>query len=89
MNGNLSHALGFILGVTLITGIIVAMLMFFTSRDKKLKRKYDERQELIRGKAFKYAFYTVITMNMIYSVADISFDRIPVDPSVAGFIMAS
>lgn len=87
MGGSLEHALGFMVGVIFVSAFIVILMLVLTSRDKKIKRTYDERQEAIRGKGFKYAFYTVITLNMLYAIADIACERIPVESSVVAFIV--
>ena len=88
MSNNLEHALGFVLGVTIVSVALVLVMMFVTSRDKKLKRKYDERQELIRGKGFKYACYTMLIGNMLYGAFDIAYDRIPIEAGVMCFFVA-
>ncbi len=88
MSGKWEYALGFIVGVVVVSAALVIMMLFLTSRNKKLKRSYDERQELVRGKGFKYAFYTVITLNMLYAIADIAYKRIPIEASVVMFLVA-
>lgn len=87
MDGSLAYALGFIFGVVFVSAFIVILMLVLTTRNKKLKRTYDERQELVRGKGFKYAFYTVIVLNMLYAIAEIGFERIPVESSVVAFIV--
>ncbi|MBQ8412823.1 MAG: hypothetical protein IJX12_04340 [Lachnospiraceae bacterium] len=88
MDGSLEHALGFIFGVVFVSALLVIMMLSLTSRNKKLKRSYDERQELVRGKGFKYAFYTVITLNMLYAIAEIAYERIPIESSLVMFLVA-
>lgn len=88
MNGDLAYGLGFILAVFITSGVLILVTLFAISKDNKIKRKYDERQELIRGRGFKYAFYTVIVMNMLYAVAIIAFERLPIEASLIHTIIA-
>ncbi len=39
---------------------IVIVLLLITRKDGSMKCKYDERQELVRGRGYKYAFFTMI-----------------------------
>ncbi len=42
-------------------GIIVGLLLiFFIKKDGRVRCRYDERQELIRGRGYKYAYYVMI-----------------------------
>lgn len=83
MSDNLSYGLGFIFGVIIFTAIIMIPMLIGITKDKKLKRKYDERQELIRGRGFKYAFYTMVTISMLYSITLIGLGELPIEESAA------
>ena len=48
------------------------LLILFMNKDRRFKCRYDERQELIRGKSFKYAFYALIAC----LVTDIMFGEL-------------
>lgn len=61
---NLEMILGFISGL-MIGCILIAILLKITKTDHSMKCKYDERQELIRGKGFKYGFFTLIIFNFL------------------------
>lgn len=87
MTGNLAYGLGFIVGVCIFSAIIIIPMLVGITKDKKLKRKYDERQELIRGRGFKIAFYTVMTFNMLYAIAMIGFEKLPIEPSAVMMII--
>ncbi len=50
---------GIICGVV-IGLILVVLLLAVTKTDGTIHCKYDERQEAIRGKAYKYAFFTML-----------------------------
>lgn len=64
-----------------ITGIILGLLICFIifkvcNKNGKMKTEYDERQEAIRGRGFKYAAYTawiLIGIYVVLGVCDISF----------------
>ena len=87
MDKSLEYSLGFIFGVVFVSAFIVVLMLVATSRNKKIKRTYDERQELVRGKGFKYAFYTVITLNMLYGIVLIAFERLPIEASLVTFLV--
>lgn len=58
-----SYSIGYMVGCMagVIIGIIlIAFLFKFTRKDGSVKCKYDERQQLIRGRGFKYGFFTMI-----------------------------
>lgn len=60
---NLLH-LSFVFGV-LIGLIFVVILLTVTKKGDSLRCKYDERQELAKGRGFKYAFFTMLICNFI------------------------
>ena len=50
----------------LIIGLaIAAILIKAANKDGKFKTKYDERQEAVRGKAYKYSFYTLLFFEVL------------------------
>lgn len=62
---------GALAGVTcgLVVGIIlVIIIMKTTTKDHSTKCKYDERQQLVRGKGFKYAFFTMMIYNFFFGL---------------------
>lgn len=51
-----------------VTGLVLGLILFViilkvTKKDGKIKCQYDERQELARGKGFKYGFFTIVICN--------------------------
>ncbi len=45
----------------LIVGLVIAaVLLKVANTNHRMKTEYDERQQLIRGKGYMYAFYTVV-----------------------------
>jgi hypothetical protein len=64
------------LAVGLVVGIIICVIVFrYMNKDKKVITKYDERQEVTRGRAYKYAFWASMgaaALVMIMEVAGVS-----------------
>ncbi len=87
MNESLAYGLGFVFGIVIISAIIIIPMLIALTKDGKLKRKYDERQEAIRGRGFKIAFYTMVTMNMLYGFFQVACKELPIEPSVVVFII--
>lgn len=82
------RTLGILTGVIIgaIIGIILVILILkLTKTDGDIKCKYDERQELVRGKGFKYAFFTLLFYNFAAACLTVAFEEIPIDSS--GFLM--
>lgn len=48
-----------------IGGLMVIVLLKAMNADHSIKCKYDERQQLVRGKGFKYAFFTLLGYNLL------------------------
>ena len=87
MNGNLAYGLGFVLGIVIVSAIILIPMLIALTKDGRIKRKYDERQEAIRGRGFKIAFYTMVTMNMLYGFFQAVCKELPIEPSVVVIII--
>jgi len=75
----------------LFAGILSALLIYllvmqFIKKEKLGNNDFDERQELVRGKAYKYGFFTMIIMLLLVTAA-IEFNiNLPVSTSLALFI---
>lgn len=61
------YLVGILFGV-LLMGVTVLLFLRFTRKERSMKCKYDERQMLVRGKGFQYAFGTLFAYNLIYAV---------------------
>lgn len=78
---NMGMLLGMLAGV--VVGILVVALSYkFAKIKKDAGCEYDERQQLTRGKGFKYAYITVIVYNAILCIFTIADVPIPVEQSV-------
>ena len=49
-----------LLAILLAVCVSIILLVAFTRGKKTLRQEYDERQELARGRAFRYAFYSML-----------------------------
>ena len=75
------------LAVGLLVGIILLIVILkATKKDGKIKCRYDERQEITRGKAFKYGFFTLIVCNFLYGIGNSLGERVYVDPMAGMFL---
>ena len=63
-------ALGILLGV--LAGIALVALLV---KKKVLDMHFDERQELARGKAFQYGFFTLLAAAYAYGISDVVLGR--------------
>lgn len=65
---------GIVLG--LIVGLIICIpVIKYMNKDKKLKTEYDERQEVARGRAYRYAFWSMcgaLAFVMVLELFDIT-----------------
>ena len=82
MNGK---GIGFIAGL-MIGLVLVAIFSKIANTDKKVKSEYDERQQRIRGKAYKYSFYTMIMYHAFMIALAFMDISIPVEPYVSEFL---
>ncbi|MCQ2081060.1 MAG: hypothetical protein MJZ11_05335 [Lachnospiraceae bacterium] len=64
-------AAGFMIGL-----ILAAIIFKFANKDKKMKSQYDERQELVRGKGYKFAFWTFSVCEAVFMIIDMAFPNI-------------
>ncbi len=73
MNGSGMERIGFLAGI--ITGCCVAVLLFkMMKKDRSAKCKYDERQQIVRGRGFQYGFFGWMAFNGFCIVADIGLE---------------
>lgn len=76
------HRMEMLLGMVIgaIFGLLlVVVLLKITKTNGKIKCEYDERQEALRGRGFKYGFFTMMFCNMIYSFLWIGFGQMLID----------
>lgn len=66
-----------------LIGVYLLILIFsLSTKGPELKEQYDERQELERGRGFKYAFFTMLICFQIMFIMDIAGIPLAADASV-------
>ena len=76
MNATASVGMAFGLMVGLI---IAAILLKVANKDHRLKTQYDERQEMIKGRGYKYSFYTMLFAEVIVMLLEMSGIELPIE----------
>ena len=68
----------------LAVGVLIGLIIVkFANKNKKIKSDYDERQELVRGRGYRYAFYTMAIYEAIMLCISIGgFPDIPIEQYV-------
>ena len=68
-------ALGLLCGA--MVGILIAIVILkMTKTDGSIKCKYDERQKLVRGEAYKYSFWTLTIYCCLYGLFSESIGKV-------------
>ncbi len=81
MNANSARAVGVAVGI--LIGLVIAVLLVrFANKNNKYKTDYDERQIKVRGDAYRYAFYTVVVIEVILFLLKLGEVSLPVHDSV-------
>ena len=66
--------------VGVIVGLLISIIVIkFTNKDGKSKTQYDEMQELERGKAYKYAFWTMCGVAALIGCLSLFEIKMPFD----------
>ena len=84
MSGSMAKSLFVATGI--IVGLIVAVIIIKAcNRNGKFKTDYDERQQIMIGKSYKYAMITAWVLMAIYMVIDLGGNVIPMDNAMSVF----
>ena len=78
-------SLGFVIGL-MIAAVLLVFIFKFANKDGKVKTEYDERQKAVRGKAYRYAFYTEIFAQVVLMCLFMSEIELPIHNYVLVFI---
>ena len=69
-------------------GLIICVILFkIANSDKKVMTSYDERQEAIRGKGYKYAFYTAMGLEVVDICLEIGEFQFPIGAHLVHFFI--
>lgn len=63
--------------------LLVVVMMCISSKNRSIKCVYDERQQIVRGKGYRYGFFTLLVYDILYAFTDMLFETRFVD-SMAG-----
>ena len=68
----------------LILMVSAALVLLFTliTKGASVKERYDERQELEKGKAFRYAFFTTLILTLLFLCVESNGIPLPVESSM-------
>ena len=81
---------GKMLGITIgiLVGLLIGIIILkYINQDSKIRAKYDERQQLVRGKAYRLAFWTAVILMALYSMADAYGLDLPIKRYIIPFII--
>lgn len=78
MSRSLTMMFGVVAGI--VVGLIIAIFVVKGfNKDGKFKTQYDEKQEIARGKGFKYALYCTLVYEAIMCILSIGDINLPLD----------
>ncbi|MBP5385090.1 MAG: hypothetical protein J6Y57_08985 [Lachnospiraceae bacterium] len=83
-----AYSLGKMTGVTaglLIGFLVVAVIAVICNKNRKLKTQYDERQQIARGKGFRFGFYSMIAWAVINEILAFGAIELPIEPAMMAF----
>ena len=85
-NMSTNYAMGLAFGI--VTALIVFAIVWKFSK-KSMKGTFDERQELVRGRGYKYACFTMLGLLTLDLLAESfgAFETLPVTRTLAVFFM--
>ena len=63
--------IGFVVGL-MFAAVLCVILFKFANSNRRIKSEYDERQEALRNKGYKYSFYTVLALEAVMTILSVS-----------------
>ena len=81
-----SKLIGTIVGLFLVA-IIMVILLKFVNKDSSIKTKYDERQQIVRGKAYRLSYWTLVILLAIYCILVEDKMELPIQKNLIPFII--
>lgn len=79
-------AAGFLTSFIVVIGLWYLVIWRRMLRKGRAGQKYDERQEFVHGKGYKYAFITLMFYDLIYVMLDSAVERKFIDGCAAVFL---
>ena len=74
----------FILLVVGVSALVTIAIIMLSRTNHSLKGEYDERQQLMKGKAFRAAFFTGLGYSLLVFLLDIVGCKIPMETGLLG-----
>lgn len=69
-----AKAIGEVCGIILVCVCVTLALILITKKDGSIKCRFDERQEIVRGRGYKYAFFTMMICMAVFACLNESAD---------------
>jgi hypothetical protein len=83
---NATASFGMVFG--LMVGLVIAVILLkFSNKDHKFKTQYDERQEFIKGRGYKYSFYTLLYLEALLAVLEVGNISFGIEKYLVHFIV--
>lgn len=83
----LGNSAGTVIAISTVLGLLIAALFFLIIKtNDKVFSEYDERQELVRGRAFRYAYLSLFSYIVLTAVLSVMNINIPVEPTMLSLI---
>lgn len=74
----------------LLIGLLIgAVVIIFANKNHKIKTNYDERQEMIRNKGFKYAFFALFGGNLLIFILNVADVELPLESYTVQFTLVA
>ena len=68
------------MAIGLMVGLVIAVILLkIANKDHKAKTQYDERQEMIKGRGYMYGFYTMMFMEVVVMLLEMSGIELPIE----------
>ena len=75
------------LAVGIVVGLIICVFVFrFMNRDKGVRTRYDEKQEIERGKGYKWGFYALAICEAAQALLSTSGIKLPLEAASLHFL---
>ena len=76
------------IAVGIMIGLILCLILFrVMNKDGKIKTQYDEMQQIVRGKGYKYAFYAIMICEALLIPLAVGDVRLPFDNACLHFLI--
>lgn len=88
--GTIMYNTGKMVGIAvgIMVGLVLCLILYrVMNKDGKIKTQYDEMQQIIRGKGYKYAFYAILICEALLIPLSVGDVRLPFDNACLHFLI--